>query len=75
MAKFIRFDKTDEFFNGRELFRIVNKRSGNPIGQIFFYKPWGIWCARFSEDSVWSEDCLDDVRAFIKERQSGKGAK
>ncbi len=66
MAKYIRYDKTDEFFNGKMLYQIINKQSGNPIGQIFWYKSWRQWCARFKEDTVWSEDCLADVREFIK---------
>ena len=66
MAKFIRFEKDNsQQFGDREVYAIVNKRSGMPIGNIFWYQPWQQWAARFDEDSVWSQDCLADVREFI----------
>lgn len=65
MAKYIRFQKTDQEYEGKPVYEIVNKRSGACIGQVFWYKPWRRWCARFKENSVWSEDCLNDVRFFM----------
>jgi len=67
MAKFIGMIQSDEFFNGKTVFSIINKKSGHIIGQVFWYKPWRRWCARFDEDTVWSEDCLTDVRMFIEQ--------
>lgn len=68
MAKFIRFDKEPEDHEGKPVFSIVNKRAGDPLGQVFWYGPWRQWCCRFSEDSVWSQDCLADVREFIQQQ-------
>jgi hypothetical protein len=65
MAKFIQFVKADENHEGNPMYWIANKRSGDTIGQVFWYGPWHQWTCRFKEDSVWSQDCLADVREFI----------
>ena len=67
MARYIRFlSAPGECFNDHPLYWIVNKRTRKPIGQVFFDDQWSMWCARFKEDGVWSEECLRDVRAFIR---------
>ena len=67
MAKFIRLSKdTEVTHEGKPVYWILNKRAGASIGQLFWYTPWRKWCARFKEDTVWSEDCLADVRKFIR---------
>lgn len=66
MPKYIRFDKdVTQQYGGREVYAIVNKRCGTPIGNVFWYPPWRQWTARFNDDAVWSQDCLADVREFI----------
>ena len=65
MAKFIKFEQATVDFNGKACYLIVNKRSGNGIGNVFWYPGWRKYAAVFSGESVWSEDCLADVRAFI----------
>jgi hypothetical protein len=66
VAKYIEFKKDEiQRYGGREVYAVVNKRSGTEIGNIFWYPPWRQWTARFDEDSVWSHDCLADVREFI----------
>ena len=65
MAKYIRFEKDGQLFGGRDVYAIINKRSGVPIGNVFWYHPWRQWTVRFDEDSIWSQDCLSDVRDFI----------
>jgi len=68
VAKYIRFEIDPEGLTheGKPIYWIVNKRGKDTIGQIFWYPTWGLWAARFKKDSVWSEDCLADVREFIK---------
>lgn len=66
MAKFIRLEKTKTMHEDHPIHSIVNKKSGQSIGQIFWYKPWKKWCVEFKPQTVWSEDCLDDVREFIQ---------
>lgn len=57
--KHIRFDEAGL------LYSIRNNRSGGALGVVFWYAPWKQWCARFDENTVWSQDCLEDVRTFI----------
>ena len=67
-----------ELHAGKPLYWIVNNRSGNPLGQIFWYPSWRRWVARFKEDSVWSPDCLVDVNKAIEAitaNDAAKGAK
>ena len=66
MAKFIRFDKTEEIFAGRETYNIINKRYGTILGQILQYPPWRQWICRFNPDSIWSQDCLTDIAEFLR---------
>ncbi len=71
MAKYIEFKEDGQKYGKRNVYAIVNKRSGTPIGNIFWYPPWQQWTARFDDDSVWSEDCLEDVRKFILSKNTG----
>ena len=65
MAAYIKFEISEEVFNGKPTYDCCNKRTGTGIAQIFWYKPWKKWTCRFNPDSVWSEDCLQDIRNFI----------
>ena len=60
--KYIGFEIDNETHENRPLYNVKNIRSGDYIAQIFWYSSWRKWCVRFNEDSVWSEDCLADVR-------------
>ena len=51
---------------GRPLYWIRNRRSGDSIGQVFYYPTWRCWIARFKEESVWSADCLTDVSRALE---------
>lgn len=64
--KFIRFEKREDKHDGKPVYAIVNKRSGEELGQAFYYAPRRQWCARFDEDVVWSQDCIADVREFLQ---------
>jgi len=65
MPKYITFHKDVQSFGGKIVYIILNKRTGKPLGDVFWYAPWKQWTARMDEDAVWSQDCLDDVRRFI----------
>lgn len=66
MAKFIRFSKCADTRHDKPCYRIVNIRSGDPLGLIEWYPPWRKWIAAFEEHVVWSYDCLKDVIDFMK---------
>jgi len=64
VSRYIRFMKEEEAHEGRPTFAVVNRRSNQALGQVFWYGPWKRYTARFREDSVWSPDCLEAVAAF-----------
>lgn len=70
MAKFIRFDKMDEYAD-RPVYAIVNKKSGIELGKIGYYPPWRQFVAKFGEGSIWSDGCLDDVAEAIARLKKG----
>lgn len=64
--KFVHVRRTGEIHAGKAIFYVYNNKSNVGMAQIFWYRPWRMWCARFNEDTVWSEDCLADLRESIK---------
>ena len=63
MAMFIWFDEVMPHPKG--IFLIRNKRAGDILGKIEWYPRWRQYVVEFEEGTVWSQDCLADVRAFI----------
>jgi hypothetical protein len=47
---------------GKPVYCVCNRKSRQLIGQIFWYTTWRMWVFRCDPDSVWSTDCLADVR-------------
>lgn len=68
MAKYIEFDEVMPPPKG--IWVIRNKRSDTIIGKIEWYSPWRRYVADFEEGSIWSEDCLQDIRQFILSKQN-----
>jgi len=64
MAQYIQFITVEPAF-GHPSFSIRNKRSGTELGQIGWYPAWKQFTVHFNEMTIWSEDCLADVREFI----------
>jgi hypothetical protein len=50
---------------GTVKWRVRNRRSGQEIGQVYNWRPWGQYCFFPRGDTVWSESCLKDVIDFI----------
>mgnify|MGYP001382625929 FL=1 len=65
MAKYITFEDSKEKFDGKPIYNCFSKRDRFCLAEVFWYKPWKQWTCRFNPNSVWSEDCLEDVRKFI----------
>ena len=66
MANFIAFEK-----QGGE-YEIVNKKHGDLLGRVTWYKPWRQWVAEFADAGVWSAGCLADVQAFLIQLNTNK---
>ena len=50
---------------GKPIYYIFNSKSREAIGRILWSPHWRQWVATFSEDSVWSVGCLQDVATAI----------
>jgi hypothetical protein len=66
MPKYIEFVAQDPG-SRHPRYLIRNIRGGDVIGNFDWYQPWGRYIAEFTENSVWSRDCLEDVVAFMKQ--------
>ena len=64
--RFIRFEERGTY-RGKALYYILNKDSGDVLGQVHWYGPWRQWVCGFENGAIWSQDCLQDVRAFLLE--------
>lgn len=54
-------------FNGKPLYAIVNNKTGDELGKLFYYKPWKQYCfTQASEGCVFNKDCLRDIIDFIE---------
>ena len=67
--KFIHFVEGELAF-GYPAYSIRNNKSGAELGQIGWYPAWRQYAAHFEDNTVWSQDCLADVRAFIQEKNA-----
>ena len=52
---------------------IVNKRSGDLIGELRWYGPWRQWCFFPCPDTVWSAGCVRDVLDAISRAKEQPG--
>jgi len=72
--KFIRIgrDTGSETWAGKPVWYIFNRRDGGAIGRLLWYTGWRMWIASFSEESIWSADCLADVQDAIARLTRGE---
>ena len=64
-GKYLRFEERGQRFNGKPVYYVVSRKHGNDLAQVFWYPRFNSWSARFWADTVWSEDCLQEVRALL----------
>lgn len=65
MAKYIYLELNSETVNGKPEQLVRNKRSKDILGRICWYPTWKQYVFEAAPNTIWSEDCLNDVRAFI----------
>lgn len=72
MAKFIECKEIPGLtWQGKPMYAVLNKRSGDVLARLCWYREWKQWIADFREGSIWSQDCLADVRAFLQQLNAG----
>src|SRR3990167_10059944 len=52
------------------LWRVVSKKGGDSLGRIEWYGPWRKYAFEPHESTVYEEDCLRDIAAFVEDRKS-----
>ena len=50
------------------LWRVVSKKGGDSLGRIEWYGPWRKYAFEPHESTVYEEDCLRDIAAFVEAR-------
>ena len=50
-----------------ETFWVINKRSGQPIGEIMWHCPWRQYCFFPEADTIWNDVCLGDIMNTVKQ--------
>lgn len=64
-SKYMGFDKTGD--TGKtEIWNILSKSSGFILGQVKWYYLWGQYCFFPSSNSVFNNECMNDIIKFIK---------
>jgi len=66
MAKesYIRFEVA-EAKRKTKVYGVFSVRHGDLLGRVFWYGPWRRYVFQAGAETVWSHDCLEDVRAFL----------
>jgi hypothetical protein len=67
-SKYLEFDKieSDSVKKFKE-YLIHNKKSGECLGQIYYYSRWKQYIFEPKGNTIYSSDCLLDIATFIKE--------
>ncbi len=64
--KYIEFKKEENYLYKPRWF-IINKHSGNSIGEISWYNSWRRYVFIPDGETVWDINCLQDIIKFISE--------
>ena len=64
--RFIRFEARGTDYD-KPLYCILSKQSGDCLGYVHWYPRWRQWVCGFEPDTIWSQDCLQDVQRFLLE--------
>ena len=51
---------------GRRMVAVRSKTSGVELGGISWYSRWRQYIFIPNPETLWSQDCLDDIAAFIR---------
>ena len=66
-SKYLKFNEFQK--SGRKTLTVLvlSAASNDRLGIIEWYAGWRKYCFFPDADTVWSEDCMDDVKAKIRE--------
>lgn len=50
-----------------KVYAVINKKSGFQLGAIQWYSAWRQYCFAPAADTIFSDDCMQDIVNFVKE--------
>jgi len=62
--RFIRIQEPDD--RTPNYYVIINKKSGQVIGWIDYYKNWKLFVFNPYQNTVWNSECLEFITNFLK---------
>lgn len=68
MAKWIEFREVKQPPGKTRVWQIISKQQRAILGGIVWYGPWRKYVMEPNYNTVWEQDCLRDVAAFIEEQ-------
>lgn len=65
MPKYIEFEDDGETVNGKPEYLVKSKTDGKVLARLCWYARWGKWVCEPAPNTIWSEDCLADMREYM----------
>jgi len=56
-------------------YRIFNNKSGSQLGILSYYKPWKRYVLMPEAETVFSDDCLEDIQSFMRQLVKPSGGR
>jgi hypothetical protein len=53
-------------FDGQPVYEILNNKSNDRLGILFYYKPWKCYTAEFKQGCIFNKECLGNIIDFIE---------
>ena len=71
--KYIEFENDGEFVNGKPEYLVKSKSSGNVLARLCWYPRWRQWVCEPAPNTIWSQDCLADMREYMLGLSNAEG--
>jgi hypothetical protein len=71
VAKFIEFENDGETVYGKPEYLVKSKSGGNVLARIVWYPRWQQWVCEPAPNTIWSQDCLADMREYMLSLANG----
>jgi hypothetical protein len=65
VAKYIEFENDGEFLFGKPEYLVKSKSVGSVLARIVWYPIWRQWVCEPAPNTIWSQDCLADMREYM----------
>jgi ribosomal protein S27E len=63
--KYITIQPSDEIFDGKPQYEVINNKEKTLIGLLFYYKAWKQYCFTSGENCVFNSYCLNDIIDYL----------